>query len=85
MSIKGQMNGQVLHHFVNSTNSEKGKITAWLDGNEKPIVEYKGQTTIKKKARCRIHAGIYLNAALTAVDKHTTKDPTVWLLSLIHI
>ena len=66
-------------HFVNSTNSEKGKITAWLDGNEKPIVEYKGQTTIKKKARCRIHAGIYLNAALTAVDKHTTKDPTVWL------
>ena len=66
-------------HFVNSTNSEKGEITAWLDGNEKPIVEYKGQTTIKKRARCRIHAGMYLNAALMAVDKHTTKDPTVWL------
>jgi hypothetical protein len=66
-------------HFVNSTNSEKGKVTAWLDGNEKPIVEYKGQTTIKKRARCRIHAGMYLNAALMAVDKHTTKDSTVWL------
>ena len=66
-------------HFVNSTDSEKGKISVWLDKNEKPVAEYKGQTTTKKRSKCRIHAGMYLNAALTAVDKHTTKDPTVWL------
>ena len=65
-------------HFVNSTKSDKGKFTVWIDGNEKPIVDFKGQTTIKKKARCRIHAGIYVNSALTAVDKHTAQNSTVW-------
>ncbi len=28
--------------------------------------------------RCRIHAGIYVNSALTAVDKHTAQNSTVW-------
>jgi len=65
-------------HLVNSTKSDKGKFTVWIDGNEKPIVEYKGRTTIKKQLPCRLHAGIYVNGALTAVDKHTAQDPTVW-------
>ena len=65
-------------HFVNSTKSDKGKFTVWIDGNEKPIVDFKGQTTIKKRVRCRIHSGLYVNAALTAIDKHTAQDSTVW-------
>ena len=36
-------------HFVNSTKNDKGKFTVWIDGNEEPIVDYKGQTTIKKR------------------------------------
>ena len=66
-------------HFVNSTKSDKGKFTVWIDGNEEPIVDYKGQTTIKKRDRCRIHSGLYANAMLTAVDKHKAQDSTVWL------
>ena len=45
--------------------------------NQLPNIKVKQQQ--KKRSKCRIHAGMYLNAALTAVDKHTTKDPTVWL------
>ena len=64
---------------VNSIKSDKGKFTVWIDGNEEPIVDYKGQTTIKKRDRCRIHSGLYANAMLTAVDKHKAQDSTVWL------
>ena len=65
-------------HLVNSTKSDKGKFTVWVDGNEKPIVEYKGRTVLKNRIPCFLASGIYVNAALTAVDKHTAQDSTVW-------
>ena len=65
-------------HLVNSTKSDKGKFTVWVDGNEKPIVEYKGRTVLKNRIPCFLASGIYVNGALTAVDKHTAQDSTVW-------
>ena len=63
--------------MVNSSKNDKGMFNVWLDGNEKPVVEYKGFTATKNRINCFLAAGIYVNGAQSAKDS-TSQDATVW-------
>ncbi|MDB3987824.1 polysaccharide lyase [Candidatus Pelagibacter sp.] len=64
--------------MVNSSKNDKGMFNVWLDGNEKPVVEYKGFTATKNRINCFLAAGIYVNGAQSAKDWTTSQDATVW-------
>ena len=68
----------LLIQFVNSSDKDKGKFVVWVDGKEKPVVQYNGRTHRKNRIPCFLAAGIYVNGAKKALDFDTIQDSTVW-------